>query len=233
MIRIRGLGKRFGERRVLEAIDADVAEGQCVAIVGPSGCGKSTLLRCLNGLEPFDEGVADVSGFLLAAGVRPDREKLRALRTAVGMVFQELQLFPHLTAIENVALAPRVVAPNGRSSALSSARELLARVGLGERVGAYPHELSGGQRQRVAIARALAMPLRVLLLDEPTSALDPGMRGEVRDVLQTLARETSLTIVLVTHDARLADELADCMWIMKEGRIVARGTPSQVLTSVR
>ncbi len=233
MIRIRGLHKRFGERWALDGVDAEAPEGQCVAVVGPSGCGKSTLLRCLNALEPFDEGAIDVGGFVLTAGACADHAKLGALRAAVGMVFQELHLFPHLTASENVALAPRVVAGSARSVALSRARDLLAQVGLGDRVGAYPHELSGGQKQRVAIARALAMPLRVLLLDEPTSALDPDMRSEVRDVLRSLAREKALTMVLVTHEVRLAEELADRVWAMEHGRIVACGTPSEVFTRPR
>jgi ABC-type polar amino acid transport system ATPase subunit len=229
MIHVRGLRKRFDARLVLDGIDADVRERECIAIVGPSGCGKSTLLRCLNALESFDEGTADVAGFALAGGSSPNRSAARALRETVGMVFQELHLFPHLTALENVALAPRIVA--GRSPDVATARghELLARVGLGDRAHAYPSQLSGGQKQRVAIARAIAMPLKVLLLDEPTSALDPAMREEVREVIRSLARESALTMVLATHEMRLASELADRVWAMKDGRIVAQGTPADVL----
>jgi len=233
MIRIRALRKRYGDRDALEGIDAEVRERECVAIVGPSGCGKSTLLRCLNALEPFDGGSLDVAGLALSPGAAPDRAKVRALRETVGMVFQEFHLFPHLTALANVTLGPRVVARRPRVDAESRGRELLARVGLGDRADAYPHELSGGQKQRVAIARALAMPLRVLLLDEPTSALDPDMREEVRGVLRSLARESSLTIVLVTHEMRLAAELADTVWSMQAGRIAERGTPTEVLRDAR
>lgn len=229
MIRVRALRKRFGPRAALDGIDAEVRECECVAIVGPSGCGKSTLLRCLNALEPFDEGTVDIAGFALTAGTRPNRRAARALREVVGMVFQELHLFPHLTALENVELAPRVVAGRARSVAADRGRALLARVGLEDRAHSYPSELSGGQKQRVAIARALAMPLRVLLLDEPTSALDPAMREEVREVVRSLARENSLTLVLATHEMRLARELADRVWAMKDGRIVAQGSPGEVL----
>jgi len=229
MIRIRGLRKRFGARVALDGIDAEVADGECIAIVGPSGCGKSTLLRCLNALAPFDEGAIDIAGFSLVGGTTAGRSRSRALREVVGMVFQELHLFPHLTALENVTLAPRVVAGRSQTEATAAARELLARVGLADRARSYPSELSGGQKQRVAIARALAMPLRALLLDEPTSALDPAMREEVREVVRSLARESALTLVLATHEMRLASELADRVWVMREGRIVAQGIPAEVL----
>jgi ABC-type polar amino acid transport system ATPase subunit len=241
MIRIRGLHKRYVARQradpngdfALEAIDADVREGECVAVVGPSGCGKSTLLRCLNALEPFDAGAIEIAGFTLAPGRAHGRAGTRALRETVGMVFQEYHLFPHLTALENVTLAPRVVTRRGRGEAEARGRELLARVGLADRAAALPHQLSGGQKQRVAIARALAMPLRVLLLDEPTSALDPEMREEVRSVLRSLANETSLTMVLVTHEMRLASELADTVWSLAGGRLVAKGPPADVLSPGR
>jgi ABC-type polar amino acid transport system ATPase subunit len=229
MIRIRGLAKSYAGRGALAGVDADVGEGECVAIVGASGCGKSTLLRCLNGLESFDEGTVDVADFALTPGPAPSRTRVRALRETVGMVFQEFHLFPHLTALENVTLAPRIVAGRTAAEADARGRDLLARVGLGDRADAYPHQLSGGQKQRVAIARALAMPLRVLLLDEPTSALDPDMREEVREVLRALASESALTMVLVTHEMRLASELADRVWSMRAGRIVADGPPDQVL----
>ena len=233
MIRIRALRKRFGSRVALDGIDADVGDGECIAIVGPSGCGKSTLLRCLNALTPFQEGSVDIAGFSLTGGANASRASARALREVVGMVFQELHLFPHLTALENVTLAPRVVAGIAPAQAERAGRELLARVGLADRAQSYPSELSGGQKQRVAIARALAMPLRVLLLDEPTSALDLTMREEVREVVRTLARESALTIVLATHEMRLASELADRVWVMKEGRIAAKGTPAEVLAEAR
>jgi ABC-type polar amino acid transport system ATPase subunit len=231
MIDLRGVHRRFGARTALHGINAQVREGECVAVVGPSGCGKSTLLRCINALEPLDAGAIEVAGFSLQPEGGAPAVKLRALREAVGMVFQELHLFPHLTALGNVALGPRVVLRRHRAEAETRARELLARVGLEDRAGAYPHQLSGGQKQRVAIARALAMPLRVLLLDEPTSALDPELREEVRSVLRVLARESALTMILVTHEQRLATELASRVWVMREGRIVAQGTPREVLTS--
>jgi ABC-type polar amino acid transport system ATPase subunit len=232
MIRIRGLAKRFGPRVVLAGIDADVRRGECVAVVGSSGGGKSTLLRCLNALEPFDEGTIEIADVHLGRSDPRDRAALgaaRALREVVGMVFQELHLFPHLTALQNVALAPRVVVGRSRVEADARGRELLARVGLADRADSYPAELSGGQKQRVAIARALAMPLRALLLDEPTSALDPAMREEVREVVRSLARERALTLVLATHEMRLASELADRVWLMEAGRIAAQGTPAEVL----
>ena len=228
MIRIRGLHKRYGDRPALAGIDAEVREREIVAIVGPSGCGKTTLLRCFNALEPFDAGAIEIAGWSLGPGVA-GRRAMRGLRETVGLVFQEFHLFPHLTALGNVTLAPRVVASQARGEADARGRELLARVGLGDRADSYPHELSGGQKQRVAIARALAMPLRVLLLDEPTSALDPGMREEVRDVLRSLVHDRALTIVLVTHEMRLAGELADTVWSIQSGCIVARGTPAEVL----
>jgi polar amino acid transport system ATP-binding protein len=224
MIRVRGLAKSYGARAVLGGLDAEVHAGECVAVTGPSGCGKSTLLRCMNGLEPFDGGTIEIAGHTLSAGGPGDRtgmSALRSLREHVGMIFQDLHLFPHLTALENVALAPRVVARAGATQTAERARALLGRVGLADRAAAYPHELSGGQRQRVAIARALAMPLRVLLLDEPTSALDPGMRDEVRELLRALVRESSLTMVVVTHEMRFAEELADRIWVMRAGRLEA------------
>ncbi len=233
MIRIRALRKRFGERVALEGIDADVGERECIAVVGPSGCGKSTLLRCLNALTTFDEGAIDIAGFSLPSGSKQDPAAVHALREVVGMVFQEFHLFPHMTVLENVALAPRIVAGRSLKEAEVAGRELLGRVGLADRALSYPPELSGGQKQRVAIARALAMPLRVLLLDEPTSALDPAMREEVREVVRSLARESSLTLVLATHEMRLASELADRVWVMKEGRIAAQGPPAEVLGDSR
>jgi ABC-type polar amino acid transport system ATPase subunit len=229
VIRVRALRKHFGTRVALGGVDAEVVECQCVAIVGPSGCGKTTLLRCMNALETFEDGAIEIAGVTLGPGLTRNAARARALRETVGMVFQDLHLFPHLTALDNVALAPRIVAGRARGDAEARGRDLLARVGMADRAGAYPHELSGGQKQRVAIARALAMPVRVVLLDEPTSALDQEMREEVRGVLRALAKERSLTLVLVTHDTSLAGEIADRVWAMQEGRIVAHGSPSEVL----
>ncbi|HEY8087580.1 MAG TPA: amino acid ABC transporter ATP-binding protein [Polyangiaceae bacterium] len=233
MIEVRGLRKRYGERVALDGVDAAVKGNEIVAVVGASGCGKSTLLRCFNALESFEEGHVAVDGCVLSPHGGTERGKLRALRRSVGMVFQEFHLFPHLSVLENVTLAPRIVASSPPAEAEARARELLERVGLGDRADARPGELSGGQKQRVAIARALAMPLRLLLLDEPTSALDPEMREEVREVLRSLARDRELTMVLVTHEMRLAAELADTVWSMEAGRIVARGAAPEVLRDAR
>jgi ABC-type polar amino acid transport system ATPase subunit len=233
MIAIQSLAKSFGARRVLEGVDARVETGEVVAIVGPSGCGKTTLLRCLNGLERFDSGTIAIAGFELRPGPTSP-ETLRRLRCAVGIVFQDFQLFPHLSVLENVTLAPRLVRGVPRDVASRDGKRWLERVGLGDRGSARPSELSGGQKQRVAIARALAQGVRVLLLDEPTSALDPEMREEVREVLREVAAQgredgEALTLVLVTHEMRLATELSSTLWVMSQGNIVERGAPRAVL----
>jgi ABC-type polar amino acid transport system ATPase subunit len=228
MIRIHGLHKRFGERVVLDGVEADAAPGAIVTVVGSSGCGKSTLLRCLNGLESFDRGRIEIGGFTLDASVPPSAVELTRLRAAVGMVFQDLHLFPHLSVLENVTLAPRVVRSVPKPEAERRAHALLALVGLGERAAAKPSELSGGQRQRVAIARALAQGARVLLLDEPTSALDPALRSGVCQLLKGVARGAPahdgasfepITLVIVTHDHSLAAELDATTWALADGRL--------------
>ncbi len=230
MIRIRGLSKSFGAHEVLHGIDADVDAGTIVAVVGPSGCGKSTLLRCMNALESFDAGTVDVAGVALSPSVS-DAATLQRLRAKVGMVFQEFHLFPHMTVLENLTLAPRVVSKRTEAHAIERALVLLKQVGLADRAASHPAELSGGQKQRVAIARALAQPLDVLLLDEPTSALDPEMREEVRAVLRSIAAESKLTMILVTHEMRFATELAHELWVMDAGKIVERGAPKEILAS--
>jgi ABC-type polar amino acid transport system ATPase subunit len=226
MIRIRGLRKTFAGKEVLAGIDAEVREGSIVALVGASGTGKSTLLRCLNGLAGFDAGSIEIAGFTLQPNPPPPAELAR-LRAAVGMVFQELHLFPHLSVLDNVTLAPRVVRRISRAAAEQNARALLEHVGLADRASARPSELSGGQKQRVAIARALAQGARVLLLDEPTSALDPALRGEMRELLRKVARgeltggeRTPITLVMVTHELELAHELCSETWTLAAGRIV-------------
>ena len=229
MISVRSLSKRYGGRLVLDGVSAEVERGETIAIVGPSGGGKTTLLRCLNYLESFDEGEVVIAGTALRPGMgRRDAAALRALRTRVGMVFQHFHLFPHLTALDNVALAPRVVRDVGRITAELKARDLLGKVGLADRAGAYPHELSGGQQQRVAIARALAQQPDVMLFDEPTSALDPEMREEVMQVIRELAKG-GMTMLVVTHEMQLAHGVASRVWVIDRGRIAEDGPPSQVV----
>jgi ABC-type polar amino acid transport system ATPase subunit len=230
VISVRSLSKAHGARRVLEGVTAEVARGETIAIVGPSGGGKSTLLRCLNALEAFDGGEIDIAGVQLRPRAASRGEVLRALRTKVGMVFQQFHLFPHMTASDNIALAPVVVRGIARAAAVARASELLARVGLGDRGGAYPHELSGGQQQRVAIARALAQDPDVLLFDEPTSALDPEMRGEVMAVIRDLAAG-GMTMLVVTHEMQLATEIATRVWVIDRGGIAEDGAPAQVVAA--
>ena len=229
MISVRKLCKQHGERVVLSELDAEVDKGETIAIVGPSGGGKSTLLRCLNYLEGFDAGEIRIAGVTLHPhmGVR-QRELLRALRVKVGMVFQQFNLFPHLSALDNITLAPRVVRKVDRTAAEKRAKELLARVGLGDRAAAFPHELSGGQQQRVAIARALAQDPEVLLFDEPTSALDPEMRDEVMGVIKGLAAG-GMTMLVVTHEMQFAHDIASRVWVIDRGTVAEDGPPSQVV----
>ena len=226
IVRVQGLEKSHGARPVLRGIDAQVARCETIAIVGPSGAGKSTFLRCLNGLVSFDAGSVEIAGMSLAPRTPPDAPALRPLRARVGMVFQSLHLFPHLTALENVSLAPVHVKHEPREAAEERGRALLGRVGLGDRCAARPSQLSGGQQQRVAIARALAMEPEVLLLDEPTSALDPEMRGEVLSVLRDLAGTT--TMLVVTHEMWFARNAASRIWVFDEGKLIEDGPPSQV-----
>jgi polar amino acid transport system ATP-binding protein len=226
MIRIRGLRKSFTGRVVLDGIDAEIRPGAIVAILGPSGSGKSTFLRCLVGLEPFDAGSIEIAGKVLGSGAHGRGDRVR-LSGAIGMVFQEFHLFPHMSVLENLTLGPRLVRHTPRAEAERQALELLALVGLEDRARALPAELSGGQKQRVAILRALAQGASVLLFDEPTSALDPELREEVREVLRRVARGefggsdtgTPRTLVLVTHEAELARELANETWLMKDGKL--------------
>ncbi|HWO12771.1 MAG TPA: amino acid ABC transporter ATP-binding protein [Polyangiaceae bacterium] len=224
MIQIHGLRKAYGAHVVLAGIEARVPAGAVVALAGPSGSGKSTLLRCLNGLEPFDAGSIEIAGHRLSPGA--PGAPLARLRGDVGMVFQDYQLFPHLSALENVTLAPRVVQKLSAREAERLGQSWLERVGLADRTRHYPSQLSGGQRQRVALARALAQGAKALLLDEPTSALDPDLRGEIRSTLAQLVRERQgsepLTIVISTHDLDLAHELASEMWVLESGTLEAR-----------
>ncbi|TMA75421.1 MAG: amino acid ABC transporter ATP-binding protein [Deltaproteobacteria bacterium] len=226
IVRVRGLQKSFGTRQVLRGIDAEVARGETIAVVGPSGGGKSTLLRCLNGLTSFDAGTVEVAGLTLAPKTPPDAAALRPLRARVGLVFQGFHLFPHLTALQNICVAPLHVKREPRDAVEEKARALLKRVGLGDRSRARPAQLSGGQQQRVAIARALAMDPELLMLDEPTSALDPEMRGEVLAVLRDLSG--TCTMLVVTHEMSFARNVASRIWVFDDGKLVEDGTPSQV-----
>jgi ABC-type polar amino acid transport system ATPase subunit len=233
VISVRTLSKRHGDRVVLDGVSAEVARGETIAVVGPSGGGKTTLLRCLNYLESFDAGEIVIAGTTLRPGMgRTDAALLRALRARVGMVFQHFNLFPHLSALDNVTLAPRVVRGVGRVGAEAKARDLLGKVGLADRAGAYPHELSGGQQQRVAIARALAQEPDVMLFDEPTSALDPEMRDEVMQVIRELAGG-GMTMLVVTHEMQFAHDVASRVWVIDRGRIVEDGPPAQVVGEPR
>ena len=222
MIEIKGLRKAFGADEVLKGIDLSIAEKEVVVIIGPSGSGKSTLLRCMNHLEEPTAGEVVVDGITLSS-----EANINKVREEVGMVFQRFNLFPHMTVLENIMLAPMKVKHIARSEAEKTARELLARVGLAEKADAYPDNLSGGQQQRVAIARALAMHPKVMLFDEPTSALDPEMVGEVLDVMRALANE-GMTMVIVTHEMGFAREVGDRLLFVDEGRIIESGAPREV-----
>ena len=220
LLNVTALHKYYGDNHVLKGIDLAVEEGEVIAIIGRSGSGKSTLLRTLNGLESIDDGVIEVDGDYLDAA----RADLRSLRQKVGMVFQQFNLFPHLSVGENIMLAPQVVKKLPRAEAAHLARQMLERVGLGEKFDAYPERLSGGQQQRVAIARALAMSPRVLLCDEITSALDPELVNEVLAVVKQLASE-GMTLVMVTHEMRFAREVGDKLVFMHQGKVHEVGAP--------
>jgi polar amino acid transport system ATP-binding protein len=232
LVRLEGVTKRYGHRTVLDRIDLAVRTGETLAIVGPSGGGKSTLLRCVNGLQAFDEGRIRVGPHVLSAGDGKQAGDVRAVRRLAGMVFQDFQLFPHLTALGNVAEGPMHVLRLSREEAINQARGLLDRVGLAERSDAYPSQLSGGQKQRVAIARALAMAPKILLCDEITSALDPELKHEVLEVIEDLKRD-AITLVLVTHEIGFARRAADRLVVLADGGIVEEGPPSQVLDASR
>jgi general L-amino acid transport system ATP-binding protein len=220
IIRFSGVNKWFGAYHALRDIHLDIAAGERVVICGPSGSGKSTLIRCINGLESFEEGRLEVDGINVRAGSRA----LEQVRRRVGMVFQQFNLFPHLTVLENLTLAPSLVSGLGKAEAESRALAQLERVRIGEQAAKYPLQLSGGQQQRVAIARALCLEPRVLLFDEPTSALDPEMVKEVLDVMVELA-ERGVTMVCVTHEMGFARAVANRVIFMNEGQLVEEGTP--------
>jgi len=238
MVRAEQVHKWFGPAHVLKGIDIEVRRREVMCVVGPSGSGKSTFLRCINHLERVDAGRLSVDGELVGYRERGGklhemREKeVAAQRRDIGMVFQRFNLFPHLTALENVMEAPCRVKREPRDAVRDRAQRLLERVGLGDRGGAYPSQLSGGQQQRVAIARALAMQPKLMLFDEPTSALDPELVGEVLDVMRGLALE-GMTMIVVTHEMGFAREVGDSLVFMDDGVVVERGDPKQVLVDPR
>ena len=221
MISIKGLYKAFGDNLVLKGIDLEVADKEGVVIIGPSGSGKSTLLRSINYLDMPSKGKISIDGKELSAA------DINLVRAEVGMVFQRFNLFPHMTVLDNITLAPRKVRKTTREEAEKDARMLLEKVGLADKAEAYPEQLSGGQQQRVAIARALAMKPRLMLFDEPTSALDPEMVKEVLDVMRSLAAE-GMTMVIVTHEMGFAREVGDRLLFVDDGRIIEQGAPKEV-----
>ena len=221
MISIKGLCKAFGDNLVLKGIDLEVADKEVVVIIGPSGSGKSTLLRSINYLDVPSKGKISIDGKELSSA------DINRVRAEVGMVFQRFNLFPHMTVLDNITLAPRKVRKIVREEAEKEAHMLLAKVGLADKAEAYPEQLSGGQQQRVAIARALAMKPRLMLFDEPTSALDPEMVKEVLDVMRSLAAE-GMTMVIVTHEMGFAREVGDRLLFVDDGRIIEQGKPKEV-----
>lgn len=220
IIYVKNIHKWYGDFHVLKEVSLEVAPQEVVVVIGPSGSGKSTFIRCINRLEEHQEGLIMVDGIELGHDVRNVAE----IRRETGMVFQQFNLFPHLTVLENVTLAPTRVRHKSRDDAMARAMELLTRVGIPEQANKYPGQLSGGQQQRVAIARALAMEPKIMLFDEPTSALDPEMIKEVLDVMKTLAR-SGMTMIVVTHEMGFAREVADRVIFMDHGRIVEQGPP--------
>ena len=236
MVKAEAVHKSFGRLEVLRGIDLEVAPKEVMCMIGPSGSGKSTFLRCINHLEKIDAGRLSVDGELVGYRQRgnklyelPDSEVCKK-RSEIGMVFQRFNLFPHMTALENIMEAPLLVKKESRTTAEARARKLLERVGLSDKVDCYPNQLSGGQQQRVAIARALAMEPKLMLFDEPTSALDPELVGEVLDVMRGLAKD-GMTMVVVTHEMGFAREVGDSLVFMDGGVIVETGTPRDVLAN--
>ena len=227
LLAMRGITKSYGAFKALDNVDLDLRRGEKLVVCGPSGSGKSTLIRCITLLEHYDGGSIEVAGVLVKEG-----RQLRLVREEVGMVFQSFNLFPHMTVLQNVMLAPVKVRKCSRAEAETKAFDLLNRVGIKEQAHKYPNQLSGGQQQRVAIARALAMEPKVLLFDEPTSALDPEMVGEVLDVMRDLAK-TGVTMLVVTHEMGFARQVADRVIFMDGGTIVEDGSPQQIFDKPR
>ena len=228
IISVRDLEKHFdeGKLKALRGVSADIKRGEVVVVIGPSGSGKSTFLRCLNLLEEPTNGTVTVEG----VNITDPKVNINKHREKMGMVFQHFNLFPHMTILKNMTLAPRQLLKKSKAEAEEKAMTLLKRVGLADRAGAYPSQLSGGQKQRIALVRALCMEPQVMLFDEPTSALDPEMVGEVLDVMKELAHE-GMTMVVVTHEMGFAREVADRVIFMDEGKIVEEGTPEEIFNN--
>ena len=223
MIKVKNLKKHFGDLEVLRGIDEHISQGEVVVVIGPSGSGKSTFLRCLNLLETVTEGEVYVDDEC----INDSKVDVNKIRQKMGMVFQQFNLFPHLTIMENITLAPVLLKKMTKEEAVKRGQELLARVNLAEKADAYPAQLPGGQKQRVAIARALAMDPEIMLFDEPTSALDPEMVGEVLDVMKDLAK-AGMTMVIVTHEMGFAREVATRVLFMDQGIVMESGTPEEI-----
>lgn len=226
MIKVNNLHKKFEDLEVLCGIDEHITQGEVVVVIGPSGSGKSTFLRCLNLLEKATEGEIYVDDELITA----PKVNVNRVRQKMGMVFQQFNLFPHLTIMDNITLAPVLLKKMTKEEAVKRGQELLERVNLGEKANAYPAQLSGGQKQRVAIARALAMDPEIMLFDEPTSALDPEMVGEVLDVMKDLAK-SGMTMVIVTHEMGFAREVASRVLFIDQGVVMESGTPEQIFNN--
>ncbi|WP_064091763.1 amino acid ABC transporter ATP-binding protein [Rossellomorea aquimaris] len=227
MISIKGLRKKFDDLEVLKGMDVEVKKGQVIVLIGPSGSGKTTFLRCLNALEIPNEGIVSIGEESVHFNNKVSKQELLKLRRRTGMVFQNYNLFPHMTALENVMEGPTTVQKRNKTEMREKAVKLLEKVGLGDKIDYYPFQLSGGQQQRVGIARALAIEPEVMLFDEPTSALDPELVGEVLKVMKDLAEE-GMTMVVVTHEMRFAKEAADKVIFMDGGYIVEEGSPQEV-----
>lgn len=228
VVKVNNLKKKYGNLEVLKDISINIKEGEVLCIIGPSGSGKSTFLRCLNALEEINEGEVSILG----ENIFDKKTNINKVREHIGMVFQNFNLFPHLTVLDNITMAPKLLKKKDKREAEKKACELLKKVGLEDKKNQYPNSLSGGQKQRVAIARALAMEPKILLFDEPTSALDPEMVGEVLNVMKDLAKE-GMTMVIVTHEMGFAKEVSDRVIFMDGGYIVEEGTPEEVFANTK
>lgn len=238
MIKVRNLHKSYGRHALFRGIDLDVNRGEVLAIIGPSGSGKSTLLRCINGLEPFEQGEIDIEDIALhslsrAKPSREDREAIRQVRLKVGMVFQQFNLFPHMTALENIIEAPIHVLGIERQKAEAEALAFLRRINLEHKSGARPETLSGGEQQRVGIARALAMKPQAMLFDEPTASLDPEMVGEVLSLIKDLVYQEGMTTLISTHEMDFARDIADRVVVFADGEVIESGPPEQLFSNPR